>query len=118
MRAPISCQSKNCRHKMASSKDFRIDIAKLLQQWVISHQRKDLVALPPRHQLDLWRDIFQVHCLLMRRGKQMKDGALYMFIERKPKKSSYSCDDCDVGLCVAVLVSVFITPASRNIYVF
>ena len=117
MRAPISCQSKlspqigkfkglSNRHRQASTAmgDFT------------SKKRPGLpstetpATFVERH--------FPSPLPSNEKGKQMKDGALYMFIERKPKKSSYFCDDCNVGLCVAVLASVFITPTSRNIYVF
>ena len=94
-------------HQNRSSKDFRIDIAKLLMGDFTSKKR------PGRPSTETPARFVERHfpspLPSNEKGKTKERRCFVCSSKEKPKKTSYFCEDCDVGLCVAPCFRVYHT---------
>ena len=92
-------ESESPNHEQRSLKDFRLELAKKLIRDFISRKR------PGRPSLELAARFterhFSSYLPTNEKGKVKERRCHVCSTKDKPKKTSYYCKDCGVGLCVA-----------------
>ena len=94
-------------HNMRSSKNFRLEVSKLLIGEFSSrtHVVRPAIESPARFRDRHFPSILPSNS----KGKTKERRCKVCSTKEKPKRTSYFCEDCDMGLCVAPCSKIFHT---------